>query len=265
MTVWAIANQKGGVGKTTSVVTLASLLAQKGQPILILDMDPHGSLTTYFGLNPDSVETSIYTLFQNIDQTPNSALFKALKKTHQDNIYLLPASTAMATLDRQLGSQSGKGLVIRNALNQLKDRFPYILIDCPPMLGVLMINALAACDQLLIPVQTEFLALKGLERMLHTLGLLNNARQTGLPYLILPTMYDQRTRSSNQSLTMLKQQYGQGVWDGTIPVDTLFRDASKLGVPLPSLNSTSKGVQAYEHLLQHLQNTQTNLSELPHV
>jgi chromosome partitioning protein len=78
-------------------------------------------------------------------------------------------------------------------------------------------------------------------------------------------MYDQRTRSSNQSLNMLKQQYGQGVWDGTIPVDTLFRDASKLGLPLPSLNSTSKGVQAYEDLLQHLQNTQTDLSELPHV
>jgi chromosome partitioning protein len=265
LTIWAIANQKGGVGKTTSVVTIASLLAKKGQPVLILDMDPHGSLTTYFGLNPDSIDTSIYTLFQNIDNTPNSALFKALQKTHQDNIYLLPASTAMATLDRQLGSQSGKGLVIRHALKQLKDRFPNILIDCPPMLGVLMINALAACDQLLIPVQTEFLALKGLERMLHTLGLLNNARASGLPYLIIPTMYDQRTRSSNQSLEMLKQHYGEGVWNGTIPIDTLFRDASKIGVPLPTLNSTTKGVKAYESLLLHLNNTKNDLSNLPHV
>lgn len=256
MTVWAVANQKGGVGKTTTVVSLASLLAQQGEPTLILDLDPHGSLTTYFGHNPDTLDTSVYTLFQHIDQKPNSAIFNALRKTSHHNLYLLSASTAMATLDRQLGTQSGKGLVIKRTLATLGDRFPNVIIDCPPMLGILMINALAACDQLLIPVQTEFLALKGLERMLHTLSMINHSRQQSLPYLIVPTMYDRRTRSSSQSLAMMRAQHQNSVWNNVIPVDTQFRDASKVGIPLPILNKESHGSLAYAELLSHLKDAE---------
>ena len=265
MTIWAIANQKGGVGKTTTVVSLAGLLAQQGSPTLILDMDPHGSLTTYFGLDPDTVENSIYSLFQKSDSSPNAALFNSLQKTSHDNLYILPASTAMATLDRQLGTQGGKGLVIKSNLELLGDRFPNILIDCPPMLGVLMINALAACDQLLIPVQTEFLALKGLERMLHTLDMINHARKQGLPYLIVPTMFDRRTRASIQSLRMLREKYNEGVWEDVIPVDTQFRDASKAGTPLPLINAKSRGSLAYTQLLQHLTSPQHDMEKLPRV
>jgi len=265
MTIWAVANQKGGVGKTTTVVSLASLVAKSGQPTLILDMDPHGSLTSYFGQDPDSIDNSIYTLFQKIDTSLNAAIFNSLKKTSVDNLYILPASTAMATLDRQLGVQGGKGLVIKKTLALLKDRFPHILLDCPPMLGVLMVNALAACDQLLIPVQTEFLALKGLERMLHTLGMINHTREQGLPYLIIPTMYDQRTRASKQSLETLRNKHSSGVWESMIPVDTHFRDASKLGIPLPIMDPTSRGAIAYEQLLQKLTDPAHDLSDLPHV
>ena len=265
MTIWAIANQKGGVGKTTTVVSLAGLLAQQGSPTLILDMDPHGSLTTYFGQDPDTIENSIYSLFQKSDRNPNSALFNSLQKTRFDNLYLLPASTAMATLDRQLGTQGGKGLVIKSNLELLGDRFPNILIDCPPMLGVLMINALAACDQLLIPVQTEFLALKGLERMLHTLEMINHARKQGLPYLIVPTMFDRRTRASIQSLRMLREQYNEGVWDDVIPIDTQFRDASKAGTPLPLMNGKARGSLAYDQLLRHLASPHHDIEKLPHV
>lgn len=265
MTIWAVANQKGGVGKTTTVVSLASLLAKQGQPTLILDMDPHGSLSTYFGHDPDTLDNSIYTLFQKMDNSPNAAIFNTLKKTSCDNLYLLPASTAMATLDRQLGTQGGKGLVIKKTLAILGDRFPNILIDCPPMLGVLMINALAACDQLLIPVQTEFLALKGLERMLHTLGMINHARQQGLPYLVIPTMFDRRTNASTQSLRMLKDKYDDSVWDGVIPVDTHFRDASRAGIPLPIMNETSRGSIAYASLLEYLNHPAYDPSALQHV
>jgi chromosome partitioning protein len=265
MTIWAIANQKGGVGKTTTVVSLAGLLAQQGKPTLVLDMDPHGSLTTYFGHDPDTIENSIYSLFQQSNSSPNAALFNSLQKTNVDNLYLLPGSTAMATLDRQLGTQGGKGLVIKSNLALLGDRFPNILIDCPPMLGVLMINALAACDQLLIPVQTEFLALKGLERMLHTLDMINHARKEGLPYLIIPTMFDRRTRASMQSLRMLREQYDDGVWDNVIPVDTQFRDASKAGIPLPSMNEKSRGAIAYTQLLHYLTSPEHDVEKLPHV
>ena len=252
MTVWAIANQKGGVGKTTTVVSLANHLALKGHSTLLLDMDPHGSLTTYFGFDPDNIENSIYTLFQHAEQQPLNAIFKTLKKTSQENMYILPAATAMATLDRQLGIQSGKGLVIQKTLQQLKDRFEYVLIDCPPMLGVLMVNALAACDELLIPVQTEFLALKGLERMLHTLHLINHSRQHKLPYLIVPTMYDRRTRAGTQTLQKMQKDYEDNLWQDAIPIDTQFRDASKSGIPLPALNPESRGSMAYERLMKKL-------------
>mgnify|MGYP000238056125 CR=1 FL=1 len=265
MTIWAVANQKGGVGKTTTVVSLAGLLAKTGQPTLVLDMDPHGSLTTYFGHDPDTLDTSIYTLFQKMDESPNAAIFNSLIKTSCDNLYLLPASTAMATLDRQLGAQGGKGLVIKKTLEILGDRFPNIIIDCPPMLGVLMINALAACDQLLIPVQTEFLALKGLERMLHTLTMINHARQQGLPYLIIPTMFDRRTNASTQSLRMLRDKYDANVWESVIPVDTHFRDASKAGIPLPILNENSRGSIAYANLSDYLNHPDFDASKLAHV
>ena len=265
MTTWAVANQKGGVGKTTTVVSLASLLAQDNQATLMVDMDPHGSLSSYFGLDPDTTSHSVYNVFQDTRQDPSAILFETLQKTSVDNLYLIPASTAMATLDRQLGSQGGKGLVIKKSLAALNDRFTHILIDCPPMLGVLMINALAACDQLLIPVQTDFLALKGLERMLHTLGMVNHARKQGLPYLIIPTMYDKRTRASQQSLDKLQDQYQQAVWTDYIPVDTRFRDASKAGIPLPMMDPKSKGAQAYAQLLHTLTHSDSIASDLPHV
>lgn len=265
MIVWAIANQKGGVGKTTTVISLASLLAAQGHSTLLLDMDPHGSLSTYLGFDPDTVETSIYTLFQKLDSNPNSAILQSLKKTRLANLFLLPAATAMATLDRQLGVQSGKGLVIKHTLQHLQQRFDYVLIDCPPMLGVLMINALAACDKLLIPVQTEFLALKGLEKMLQTLAMINHSRQQKMPYLIVPTMFDKRTRAANQSLLQLQMQYPDTVWPQTIPEDTRFRDASKAGVPLPVFAPQARGSEAYASLLKFLQKTPASVPEQAYV
>ena len=128
-----------------------------------------------------------------------------------------------------------------------------------------MINALAACDQLLIPVQTEFLALKGLDRMLHTLSMINHSRSQGLPYLVVPTMYDQRTRSSIQSLKSLKEVHGTGVWDSVIPIDTHFRDASKAGIPLPVMTPNSRGSIAYSELLESLTHAEHNPKDLPHV
>lgn len=260
MTVWAVCNQKGGVAKTTTVISLASLLAQRGESTLILDLDPHGSLTTYLGYDPDAIETSIYTLFQKLDNTPKGAIFQSLKKTKHDNMFLLPASTAMATLDRQLGAQQGKGLVIRKTLSFFKDRFQHVFIDCPPMLGVLMINALAACDKLLIPVQTEFLSLKGLEHMLHTVSMINHSRRNELPYLIIPTMHDNRARAANDCLQQLYQQYGKQVWEQAVPVDPLFREASKMGIPLPEMNKDAEGSLAYQNLLDDLIQPHAKLS-----
>lgn len=265
MRIWAVANQKGGVGKTTTVISLASLLAQRGYATLVLDMDPHGSLTTYLGYDPDSLENSIYTLFQQIDTHPQQAIASCLKKTKVEHLFLLPAATAMATLDRQLGVQHGKGLVIQKVLALLESRFDYVLIDCPPMLGVLMINALAACDTLVIPVQTEFLAMKGLERMIQTLAMITRSRHHALPYLIVPTMFDKRTRAANQSLQHLQQNYAAELWTGVIPVDTQFRDASKAGLPLPTLQPQARGSLAYATLLNSLLAASSSEKSVTHV
>jgi chromosome partitioning protein len=266
MKIWAVANQKGGVGKTTTAVTLAGQLAAEGQRTLMIDLDPHGSLTTYFGLDPDSIDISVYILFKDrADRRPRTHYRDVLRATACENLTLLPASTALATLDRQLGAQDGMGLVMAQTLADLRPHFDYVLIDCPPMLGVLMVNALAACHTLLIPVQCEFLALKGLERMLHTLTMINRARGNAVPRVIVPTLYDRRTHASADALQVLRERYGSELWPKVIPVDTQFREASKAGRPLSLWQPRARGSLAYLALLDSLlgRSSQTTLVEQP--
>lgn len=247
MNVWAVANQKGGVGKTTTAVTIAGHLAKRGKSVLLVDMDPHGSMTTYFGHDPDNLEQSLYTLFQNA-----ASVREVIIPTGFENLSLIPGSTALATLDRQLGTQEGKGLVLKKALQSLQDRYEYVILDCPPLLGILMVNALAACEHLLLPVQTEFLAMKGLERMLRTISMILTARKNSFAYTIVPTMFDRRTRASLEALRTMREQFGEELWDSVIPVDTQFREASRVGKPLSIMAPSSRGSRAYEALLDRL-------------
>jgi len=227
-------------------------LAEQGRRVLLIDMDPHGSLTSYFGQDPDSTDASTFTLFQNAKNITFDLVGQLLVHTQFQNLCVLPASTALATLERQAIGKDGLGLVMSKALAQLWDDFDVAIIDCPPQLGVLMINALAACQKLVIPVQTEFLALKGLERMLHTLKMLQRSRPTHLPFTIVPTMYDRRTQASVTTLRALRNGYGGEVWAGKIPVDTKFRDASKAGVPPHLFARNCRGVEGYASLLHQL-------------
>ena len=160
MRVWAVANQKGGVGKTTTSIALAGLLADAGKRVVVVDLDPHGSMTSYFGQDPDALEHSAYDLFLHQGTVPQGLPQRLLLPTSHERIKLLPASTALATLERQSPGQSGLGLVIAKSLAQLWEDFDHAIIDSPPLLGVLMVNALAASQQLVIPVQTEHLAVK---------------------------------------------------------------------------------------------------------
>ena len=253
MRVWTVANQKGGVGKTTTAVSLAGLLAEQGRPTLIVDMDPHGSMTSYFGHDPDTLESGVYSLFQQGVAAAGPVDFDAvLAATNIPNLHLLPAASAMASLDRQLGAREGMGLIMRRALAQWAARIEHVIIDCPPMLGVLMVNALAACERVIIPVQTEFLALKGLERLEHTLRMVARTRKPPLPDTIVPTMFDRRTRASVDSLQALRERWQAHLWSSVIPIDTSFRDASRAGVPLSLMRPGARGAQAYADLLDFL-------------
>ncbi|WP_210395715.1 ParA family protein [Motiliproteus sediminis] len=252
MRIWAVANQKGGVGKTTSVVTLAGLLADQGFDVLVLDLDPHGSLTSYFRYDPDSLQHSAYDLFQNDGKVDAELPGQLLLSTSHDRISLIPASTAMATLERKSVGSDGMGLVIARSLACLWDQFDYVIIDSPPVLGVLMVNALAACERLLVPVQTEFLAIKGLERMVRTLTMINRARKNKLEYYILPTFFDRRTQASVQSLRVIRQTYPEQVAQAVIPVDTKFRNASTQGIVPTALDPSTHGVRGYNMLMRWL-------------
>ena len=252
MRVITVANQKGGVGKTTTSVALGGIASALGYRVLLMDIDPHGSLSTYFRQDPDTQILSSYTLFQERKELSATGVKRLIQTTDYPNLDVLPSSTALATLERQAIGQDGMGLVIARALAVIYDDYDFVFIDTPPLLGVLMINALAACQHLVIPVQTEFLALKGLERMVNTLKMMSRSRKKALDYTILPLMYDRRTQASVTSLRTIRNTYGDEVWPGHIPVDTKFRDASRVGVPPHLFDATARGVDAYNSLFKYL-------------
>lgn len=251
MIVWTVANQKGGVGKTTTCVALAGWMAKMGMKVLMLDTDPHASLTNYFDYDSDKLEHTLFDVFLNPD-IDSAGLHQCILPTKFDNISLMPASIALSTLDRTFGSQDGVGFILKNAVDRLGDEFDAAIIDCPPVLGVMMVNALAVSTQIIVPTQTEFLALKGLERMVKTFQILHSTVDDPYRYIIVPTMFDRRTRAGNLSLAMIRNQYGSKVWRYYIPIDTKFRDSSQMHVPLSMLYPDSRGARAYQILLKEL-------------
>ena len=256
MHIWSVSNQKGGVGKTTSTVALGGLLAERGERVLLIDLDPHGSLTSYFRHDPDRVGKSVYHLFFDKQWKDVDFVRSLLRTTSMDNVQVMPSSTSLAALESKVSGQEGMGLVLSGALSRLWDDYDYALIDTPPILGVLLINALAACQQLVIPTQTEHLALKGLERMVHTLKMVLRSQQRQLPYRIVPTLFDRRTNASLMALKEMRRAHGDSLWDEVIPVDTRLRDASADGVFPHQLDAEGRGVRAYRHLLKTLEQTE---------
>lgn len=252
MRVWAVANQKGGVGKTTTTVGLGGLLAEQGHRVLLIDLDPHGSLTSYFGFDPDSLSASSYQLFQGDGNITGDEVMALVTNTSVPGLSIMPTSPALATVERQMTGKDGMGLRVNKAMKTIPDKFDYILLDCPPVLGVLMINALAACGNLIVPVQTEFLALKGLERMTRTMQMIQKARPQPLSYTVVPTMFDRRTQASISSLNTLRKNYPDSLWRAAIPVDTRLRDASKHGKVPSQYDPDGRAVRAYRQLLSHL-------------
>lgn len=250
MVVWTVANQKGGVGKTTTTISLGGLLADQGKRVLLIDTDPHASLSYYFGIESEDQELSVYDLFVQV--STKEQILQSLCPTKYPNIDILPAVMSLATLDRSLGAKGGMGLVLKKAIAKIDGEYDYVLLDCPPVLGVLMVNALAASDRIIVPVQTEFLALKGLDRMIKTLDIMQVEQEKPFSYTIVPTMFDKRTRASLLAYRRLQELYGENVWNGVIPIDTNFRNASEAQILPSEFSTTTRGVVAYRSLLNYL-------------
>ena len=248
MRVWTIANQKGGVGKTTTVTSLAGAAVQEGQRVLMIDTDPHSSLGYYLDVDSDQIESSLFDIFKNHQDLTLDLVESAIIHTSLEGLDLLPSNIALSTIDRAMGHHQGMGLVLKNVLALLDGRYDLVLIDCPPVLGVLMVNALAACQMVVIPVQTEFLAIKGLERMIKTLVLMGRSQEIEYRFILVPTMYDQRVKASHIALDYLQHEFQDNLWDQIIPIDTKLRDASLAHLPATHYFSHSRGAQAYIEL-----------------
>lgn len=254
MQTWAIANQKGGVGKTTTSLCLARGLAATGARVLLVDLDPHASLTRAFGIPVEPPPSGSHDLFSG-----GSCELRSLARgTAIDGLLLVAAQPALATLERRGATQPGLGLSLGRALHAARDGFDYALLDCPPTLGLLMVNALAAADRLVVPTQTDPLAMHGLADMLRTTEMIERSRRRPLPRHILPTLYDRRTRSGVQSLEQLHDRYEGLVWPRAVPMDTRLRDA----VGLTSAETpTGRGADAYRSALRWLLDAQPRRQE----
>jgi len=245
MRIWAIANQKGGVGKTTTTLALGRGLAALGHRVLLIDLDPHSSLTRAFGVPLDPPPAGVLELFG----TPPAELGSLAHGSQVPGLDFICAQAALATLERRSANQPGLGLALQHAMTRHQGQHDYILLDCAPTLGLLMINALAAADRLIIPTQAEPLALHGLDGMVRTGEMVERSRRRPLPQHVLPTLYDKRTRSGVQSLEQLHAQYEGCVWPDAVPMDTRLRDAQGL---TGEAGCSGRGADAYARALAWL-------------
>lgn len=245
MQTWAIANEKGGVGKTTSTLCLARGLVDRGHRVLVVDLDPNASLTRAFAIPRQPPPQGTNELFLAQPQ----ALAALARNTAIDGLRVVAAQAALATLERRSASQPGLGRVLGGALASVAADYGYALLDCPPTLGLLMVNALAAADRLVVPTQADPLALHGVADMMRTAAMVIHSRRRPIAQAVVPTMVDLRTKLGRQGIDHLVSRYGAHAWDAFIPVDTALRDARAIAAGAPL---AGRGAEAYAAVLEWL-------------
>ena len=249
MRIWAIANQKGGVGKTTTTLSIGRGLAARGSRVLLLDLDPHSSLTRAFGVPDEPAPRGVVDLF---DPAP-PALAEVALPPDIDGLALIPSQATLATLERRSATQPGLGMALNQTFAHASDApWDHVLLDCPPMLGLLMVNALAAADHLIVPTQTEPLALHGLAGMQRTAQMVARSRQKSLRISVLPTLYDRRTSVANDTLRKMHEAWPGQVWDDAIPLDTRLSNILSLTRPVNGDRFPGRGTSAYRRALDWL-------------
>ncbi len=246
----AVANQKGGVGKTTTTVNLSACVAQRGKRVLVVDLDPQGNSTSGLGVQKDEITHSSYDILIN-----HAEVKEAVQPTQVQLLNIIGANIQLAGAEVELVGMLAREQVLKNALSSLRDDYDYVFIDCPPSLGLLTINALTAADTLLVPIQCEYYALEGLSQLMNTVKLVRMHLNPNLDVEgVVLTMFDARTNLSSQVVAEVKKFFKNKVYDTIIPRSIRLGEAPSYGLPItlydPKCNGATAYVQLAEELLQ---------------
>ena len=246
--IMAVANQKGGVGKTTTAINLSACLAELNKKVLTIDLDPQGNTTSGLGIEKNNTKNTIYDVLVGQKEIEDCIITGALP-----NLDVLPSTVDLSGAEIELIGVERKEYILRDAVRSIRDRYDYILIDCPPSLNMLTVNALAAADSILIPIQGEYYALEGLSQLLYTISLVQNRMNKDLKIEgVVFTMYDARTNLSVQVVDNVKNNLKQRVFNTIIPRNVRLAEAPSYGMPITKYDSKSTGAESYRMLAKEI-------------
>ena len=245
--VIAIANQKGGVGKTTTSINLSAALAERGKKVLVIDTDPQGNTTSGFGLDKNELENSIYELMIG-ECSINEAIQKDVVED-LDGVDIIPSNVNLAAVEIELIDADQKEFILREAISKVKDNYDFIIIDCPPSLSMLTVNAMTTANTVLVPIQCEYYALEGLSQLVHTVNLVRDRLNPELEMEgVVFTMFDSRTNLSLQVVENVKEHIQENVYKTIIPRNIRLAEAPSYGLPINIYEPKSAGAEAYRLL-----------------
>ncbi len=250
MYVLAIANQKGGCGKTTTTVNLSASLAHIGKRVLVVDFDPQAHATTGLGFDPDKIEQSMYDVLSSLSQSKTN--LDSIIKEVNTNLYLAPSSILLSTLEQELTDEIGRETRLWDALSKMESKFDYVLIDCPPNLGFLTINALRSCNEVLIPLEMSFFSFNGVNQLLDIIHLVRERLNHNVDYRILMTMFDSRLQYSYRVQDAIKERFGERVCSTIIHINVKLRESASHGMPALYYDKYCRGAKDYLSLAREL-------------